>query len=183
VEIALLGGSFNPPHVGHLMAAVWVHACERADQVWLMPAYRHPFGKELVDYEHRVRMCELVARESSGWLHVSQIEREVGGEGRTVDTLEHLREKFKDDRFTLVIGSDILPDLPSWKDFDRIQAMARVLVLHRAGYPAPQAVGPPLAQVSSSEIRQLLERNDAPVGLVPRTVIEYARARGLYGLR
>src|SRR5256885_2125385 len=158
MEIALLGGSFNPPHVGHMMAAVWMRSCEPIDQVWLMPAFRHPFGKALVDYEHRVKMCELLASESSGWLHVSQIEREVGGEGRTIDTLEHLREKFPGDRFTLVIGSDILPDLPKWKDFDRIAAMARVLVLHRAGYPAQEAVGPPLAMVSSTEIREAFER-------------------------
>jgi nicotinate-nucleotide adenylyltransferase len=183
MEIALLGGSFNPPHVGHLMAAVWVRACERVDQVWLMPAFRHPFGKVLAAYEHRVRMCELLARESSGWLHVSQVEREVGGEGRTIDTLEHLREKLPDDRFCFVIGSDILPDLPKWKDFDRIRELARVLVLYRAGYPAPEAVGPPLAEVSSTEIRQQLERDVPPSGLVPRSVIDYARANGLYGLR
>ncbi len=180
MEIAILGGSFNPPHVGHLIAAHYVRATQGVDEVWLMPSFQHPFGKPLVSFEHRVKMCEAIARDASGWLKVSEVERELGGTGRTVDTLIHLVAAFPADRFWLVIGSDILKDLSHWKEFDRIRALARVLVLYRAGYPAPEAVGPPLAQVSSTEIRSALEQGELPSTLVPRAVLEYASAHRLY---
>ena len=182
VEVALLGGSFNPPHVGHVLAAHYVWSTQALDEVWLMPSFRHPFGKALTPFEHRVKMCEAICRDASGWLKVSEVEREVPGEGRTVDTLEHLRAKFPGHRFTLVIGSDIVADLPKWKQPERLQELARLLVLHRAGYPAPGAVGPPLAEVSSTQVREAFARGELPAELVPRGVLEYARAHGLYGL-
>jgi nicotinate-nucleotide adenylyltransferase len=181
VEIALVGGSFNPPHVGHLWAATFVRATQAVDQVWLVPAFRHPFGKALVDYEHRLRMCELLCADASGWLIASDAERQVGGEGWTVELLRHLTRTRPGDRFTLVIGSDILKDLPKWHAFDEIQRLARVLVLHRAGYPAIEAVGPPMAEIASSDIRDAIARGELPEGWVPRTVLEYVTAYRLYG--
>jgi nicotinate-nucleotide adenylyltransferase len=182
VQVALLGGSFNPPHVGHLLAAHYVRATQGVDEVWFMPTFRHPFGKVTAPFEHRVRMCELLCQDAAGWMKTSRVESEVGKDGRTVDTLEFLRARYPEHRFTLIIGSDILKDLPSWKDFDRIQRMARVVVLYRAGYPADEAVGPPLALVSSSEIRDRLMRGEQPSDLVPGVVLAYAREHHLYGL-
>ena len=181
-SIALVGGSFNPPHFGHLMAALYVRGALPIDEVWLMPSFHHPFGKPLVAFEHRVAMCEAMAADLGPWLKVSQIEREVGGEGRTIETLEYLLPRHPDARFSLVIGSDILKDLPSWKSWDRIQALIKVTVLHRAGYPDPRALGPPLAEVSSTEIRRRLEAKDPPADLVPRAVLAYAAGAHLYGL-
>jgi len=180
MRIALLGGSFNPPHVGHAMAACYVRSTQRVDRVWLVPTFVHPFGKKAVAFEHRVKMCALLAAEASGWLEVSAVERDLAGDGRTVDLLEHLAARHPEHQWVLVIGSDILKDLPHWKDFDRIQALAEVLVLHRAGYSAPEAVGPPLAEVSSTQIRDLFERGESPGALVPSSVLDYARANGLY---
>ncbi len=181
-HIALLGGSFNPPHVGHLMAAHYVRATQAVDEVWLMPTFRHPFGKVSVDFEHRVRMCERMGEDTSGWLKTTRVESEVGKDGRTVDTLEFLHTRHPAMRFSLIIGSDILKDLPHWKDFDRVQRLARVVVLYRAGYPAPGTVGPPLAEVSSSDIRERITRHEPPVDLVPREVLAYAREHHLYTL-
>jgi nicotinate-nucleotide adenylyltransferase len=180
VEVALLGGSFNPPHIGHLLAAHFVRATEPVDEVWLLPSFHHPFGKSLAPFEDRAAMCQLLCDDASGWLKVSTVERELGGEGRTVHTLEHLTRQHPGWRFTLVVGSDILRDLPHWKDVDRIRRLARVLVLHRAGYPASEAVGPPLAEVSSTEVRDRLSRGGLPTGLVPLRVLEYAQERRLY---
>jgi nicotinate-nucleotide adenylyltransferase len=185
VRVALLGGSFNPPHVGHLLAAHYVHSTQGVDEVWLMPAYQHPFGKALAPFEHRVRMCELVCEEASGWMKTSRVEQEVserGGAGYTVETLAWLRERFPQLQLSLIIGSDIVKDLPNWKSFDRIQQMARVLVLNRAGHPEPGTIGPPLAEVSSTQIREMLSRGVRPVELVPGRVLDYAHQQGLYGL-
>ncbi|HEX5750342.1 MAG TPA: nicotinate (nicotinamide) nucleotide adenylyltransferase [Archangium sp.] len=182
VQVALLGGSFNPPHVGHLMAAHYVRATQGVDEVWLMPTFVHPFRKTTAPFEHRVRMCELMCRDAAGWMKTSKVESEVGKDGRTVDTLDFLRARHPEYRFSLIIGSDILKDLPQWKDFDRIQRMARVVVLYRAGYPAEGTVGPPLAVVSSTDIRERLNRGELPSDLVPRVVLDYAREHHLYGL-
>jgi nicotinate-nucleotide adenylyltransferase len=182
VQVALLGGSFNPPHVGHLLAAHYVRATQGVDELWLMPTFRHPFGKVTAPYEHRVRMCERMCQDASGWMKTSRVESEVGKDGRTVDTLEFLQARHPEYRFTLILGSDILKDLPSWKDFDRIQRLARVVVLYRAGYPADEAVGPPLALVSSTDIRDRLVRGELPSDLVPGPVLAYAREHHLYGL-
>lgn len=181
-QVALLGGSFNPPHVGHLIAAHYVRATQPVDEIWLVPAYRHPFGKPLVEFEHRVRMCQAICADASGWLRVCEVEREIDGEGRTVDTLQHLVRAHPAHGFTLVIGSDIVKDLPHWKEFERIQQLARVLVLHRAGHESPLAVGPALAEVSSTQVREMLERGELPAEWVPRSVLHYARAHRLYGL-
>lgn len=181
-EVALLGGSFNPPHVGHLMAALYVRAtlgCE----VWLVPSFNHPFGKPLAPFDDRVAMCEAMGSDVGPWLQVSRAESEVGGEGRTIELLEWLLPRHPGTRFRWVIGSDILGDLPKWKAWDRIQQLVEVTVLHRAGYPAPTALGPPLAEVSSTGIRRRLEAGDVPGDLVPKKALEVARARGLYGLR
>ncbi|WP_434389727.1 nicotinate (nicotinamide) nucleotide adenylyltransferase [Melittangium boletus] len=180
LRVALLGGSFNPPHVGHLMAAHYVRATQEVDEVWLMPTFRHPFGKVSAPFEHRVRMCERMCEDAAGWLKTSPVEREVGKDGRTVDTLDFLQARHPGHRFSLVIGSDILKDLPHWKDFDRIQRLARVVVLYRAGYPASGTVGPPLAEVSSTDIRERLGRGEPPTDLVPQAVLAYAREHHLY---
>jgi nicotinate-nucleotide adenylyltransferase len=181
-QIALLGGSFNPPHFGHLMAALFVRGALPVDEVWLMPAYHHPFGKPLEGFEHRVQMCRAMASDLGPWLKVSEVEREVGEGGRTIDTLEYLLPRHPDTRFRLIIGSDILHDLPNWKAWDRIQGLVDITVLYRAGYPDPRAIGPPLAEVSSSEIRKRLEAKDLPHDLIPRAVLVYIQARHLYGL-
>jgi nicotinate-nucleotide adenylyltransferase len=182
MQVALVGGSFNPPHVGHQLAALYLKATLPLDEVWLVPTFRHPFGKPHEPFEHRVAMCEAMATDLGPWLKVSTAEKDVGGQGRTIELLEWLLPRHPDTRFHFVIGSDILADLPNWKDWDKIQRLVQVTVLYRAGYPAAVAVGPPLAQVSSSEIRARLDRRDLPGDLVPRAVLDYARQHHLYGL-
>ena len=180
MDVALIGGSFNPPHVGHLLAAHFVWATEPVDAVWLVPSAHHPFGKQLAPFAHRLRMCELLCADASGWLKVSDVEESLGGQGRTVDTLRHLADRFPDVRWTLVVGSDIVQDLPKWKEPEAIASLARLLVLNRAGHPSEAAVGPPMAHVSSSEVRAALASGRDVTHLVPRAVLAYALAAGLY---
>ena len=182
-QIALFGGSFNPPHVGHLMAALYVKSTLAVDEVWLVPSFNHPFGKPLEPFEDRVAMCEALAADVGPWLKTSRAESFVGGEGRTIELLEWLLPRMPQAKFRFVIGSDILSDLPKWKSWDRIAQLVHVTVLHRAGYPAADALGPPIVEVSSTAIRKRFESGEAPADLVPRRVLEVARARGLYGLR
>jgi nicotinate-nucleotide adenylyltransferase len=179
VRIALLGGSFNPPHVGHLMNAYYVLATRAIDRVWLMPVFRHPFGKQLAPFEDRAKMCELAASRLSG-VEVSRVEAEVPGTGRTIETLDFLIGQHPEHAFALVIGTDILPERKKWKDFDRIEKLAEVIIVPRAGFPAPGVAGPMLPEVSSTEIRERLARGVDVSALVPREVLEYVGQQGLY---
>jgi nicotinate-nucleotide adenylyltransferase len=179
--VALLGGSFNPPHVAHLMAAYWTLATQRVREVWLLPSYRHPFGKELAPFDDRVRMCELAVRELRG-AAVCTAERELAGDplvGKTARTLEHLVAKHPDLDFALVVGADILPDTPKWYRWERVRELARIVVVGREGFP-PVPGAPSLPAISSTEIRARVARGEDVAGLVPRRVLEYVREKGLY---
>ncbi|MBX7101333.1 MAG: nicotinate-nicotinamide nucleotide adenylyltransferase [Myxococcaceae bacterium] len=180
MKVALLGGSFNPPHVGHLMAALYARTALGFDEVWLVPSFHHPFHKPLAPFADRVALCGAMTADVGPWLKVCEAERDVGGEGRTIELLEYLLPRNAGTRFSLVIGSDIVRDLPSWKAFDRIEQLVDVVVLQRAGFPEARAVGPALAQVSSTELRERLARRDRPELLVPRAVLALIDARGLY---
>jgi nicotinate-nucleotide adenylyltransferase len=180
-EIALLGGSFNPPHVAHLMAAYWTLATQGVAEVWLLPSFRHPFGKPLAPFADRVRMCELAAAAIRG-VHVCPAEAELAGDplvGKTVRTLEHLTEKHPRHRFALVIGSDILGETDKWYRFDRVRELARLIVVGRSGHRGAGGA-PSLPPVSSTEIRERLGRGEDVSALVPARVLRYLEERRLY---
>jgi nicotinate-nucleotide adenylyltransferase len=182
VNVAVFGGSFNPPHVAHVLACALVLAVEDVEHILVVPAYRHPFAKELAPYEERVTMCRL-AFTSLPSVEVSRVEEELGGESRTLRTLQHLSSRHPEWRLRLVIGADILAEAPRWLGFDSIVELAPPLVLARAGVDAPQAGPPLLPEVSSTKVRDALARGSwQEVGRwVPRAVVDHIRRRGLYG--
>src|ERR1700755_469066 len=95
-EIAPLGASFDRPHAAHLLAPAYVLATEPVDELWFAPGFSNPFQKPLrAPFDHRVALCEAMAAELRG-AKVSPVERDLGGEGRTVDLLEHLRARHPD---------------------------------------------------------------------------------------
>jgi nicotinate-nucleotide adenylyltransferase len=182
VRVAVFGGSFNPPHVAHVLACALVLAVEDVDRVLVVPAYKHPFAKSLASYDDRVSMCEL----GMGWLagvEVSRVEEELGGESRTLRTLEHLASTHADWQLRLVIGADILAETPKWFGFDAIARLAPPLVLARAGVDAPGAGPPLLPEVSSTQVRAAIAKGswDEVEKLLPRRVLSLVRAKGLYG--
>lgn len=181
-EIALLGGSFNPPHVAHLMAAYWVLSTQGVSEVWLLPSYRHPFGKELAPFEDRLCMCGLAAAALRG-VHVCSAEAELVDDplvGKTARTLEHLRAKHPSRRFALVVGTDVLGETDKWYRWDRVKEMARIIVVGRQGHPQGAEGRPLLPAVSSTEIRERLARGENVSALVPARVLAYIRDKGLY---
>ena len=190
-HIALFGGSFNPPHVGHLLAAAYVRAVSGVDAVWLMPAHRHPFGKRLVSFDDRVALCEALAGQLTG-VEVTRVEEEVPGEGRTIHTVEHLIRKYPDTRFSLVVGTDILSETHKWFEFDRLATLVGLIVLGRSGHEVhTRPTSGPLAnakflwdvampQVSSTDVRARLLENRPVDHLVPAAVLRLIRERKLY---
>jgi nicotinate-nucleotide adenylyltransferase len=192
MRVALFGGSFNPPHVGHLLAAAYVRAVAPVDAVWLMPAHKHPFGKQLAPFDDRVALCEALAALVQG-VSVTRVESEVPGEGRTLHTVEHLRARYPEHSFRLVVGADIVHEAPKWHAFDQLVRLAPLIVLGRGGVEPPASVpailgegclplwAVPMPQVSSTEVRARLAAGEDVSRLVPAGVLAELRRRGLYG--
>jgi nicotinate-nucleotide adenylyltransferase len=116
-------------------------------------------------------------------VEVSRVEEELGGESRTLRTLEHLSQHHPDWQLRLIVGADVLGDAPRWFGFDAIARIAPPIVVGRAGYAPPRPGAVLVPDVSSTHVRAAIERGDwdEVAGLVPRRVLEYARAKGLYG--
>lgn len=182
MKVAVFGGSFNPPHLGHVLACALLPAAYDVDRVLVVPTYVHPFAKSLAPFVDRMRMCELGMADLAR-VTVSGVEEEIGGESRTLRTLEYLREVHPDWSLRLVIGADILVEAPRWFGFDAIVKIAPPIVLARAGIEAPDTGPPLLPQVSSTQVRDALARGayDEVKRLIPRDVLAYIRERGLYG--
>ncbi len=175
-SIAIFGGSFNPPHVAHVMCASWVLSTQPVDELLVIPTFEHPFGKDLAPYRHRVEMCRLAFRDLSR-VTVSEIERELGGASYTVRTLSALRLQQPTAILSLVVGSDVPPQFGQWEDIERVRALASFIVVPRSGYSDDPFA---LPEVSSSEIREAVIRGELRKGIVPLAVEEYFAANRLW---
>ncbi|HLV60300.1 MAG TPA: nicotinate (nicotinamide) nucleotide adenylyltransferase [Fredinandcohnia sp.] len=181
MRVALFGGAFDPPHVGHLLVTAYVLATEEVDRVWLMPAYAHAFDKKMSPFPHRLEMCLILANLFRKGVDATSVESEIGGKGYTVDTIRFLQARYPSFQFHLVIGSDILAETHAWKDFDAIEKLAPPIVVPRAGHPHPRAAGKPaMPDVSSTEVRRRLVAGEDVSHLVPREIRAYIEAAGLY---
>ncbi|MEO8874850.1 MAG: nicotinate (nicotinamide) nucleotide adenylyltransferase [Polyangiaceae bacterium] len=185
-RVAIFGGSFNPPHVAHLLAAALVVATHDIDLLLVVPTFRHPFAKELAAFEARAKMCEL-AMGSLPKVGISRVEEELGGESRTLRTLEHLQKTNPSWQLRLVMGGDLVAESAKWHGFEAIRKIAPPLVIGRAGFAdakfGTDAAAPPLLpEISSTEIRKKISEGTwkelAP--LVPRLVLDFIRAEHLY---
>jgi nicotinate-nucleotide adenylyltransferase len=186
--VGLFGGSFNPPHAAHQLVALY--ALETlVDEIWFVPTYSHPFGKQLVAYEHRVAMCELASAPLGARARVSKAEQELANKpdfvaSRTLDLIEHLLASFPDIALRLVVGTDILHERDKWHRWDDVVAKAPLIVVGRGGVELPAgsvATGVTMPEISATRVRELLAAGDASVSsLLPRTVLSYIERHGLY---
>lgn len=180
--VGVYGGSFNPPHVAHVLAATYVLATEAVDRIVVVPCFDHPLGKQLAPFVHRKAMCELAFRDVRR-VEVSTIEQEMGETSRTLYTLQELLRREPSWSLRLIIGADILDETEKWFRWDEIARIAPPVVLGRLGHPHPDAPVPVLPEVSSTEVRARLARDGDVHQMIPRVVAAYARERGLYGAR
>jgi nicotinate-nucleotide adenylyltransferase len=186
-RVALFGGSFNPPHIAHQLIAMYVLETQPVDELWFVPTYTHPFGKDLVDYDHRVAMCELAAGPLAPRAQVSRAEAELARRpdfvaSRTLDLVELVAAQGHAPR--LVVGSDILAEAAHWYRWGDVIAAAPLIVIGRSGHPVPPgsvATEITMPEVSATQVRELLARGSSGVtGLVPRNVLRYIAEHHLY---
>ena len=183
--VAVYGGSFDPPHVAHVITASYVLAVGGFDRLIVVPVYEHPFGKPLAPFDERLAMCRLAFAGLSA-VEVSDIEASLGKPSYTERTLEALRERTPGASYRFVMGSDALAETGAWHAFDRVAELAPPFVVARVGHHRP-GLGPAvLPDVSSTRVRELLARRGDPGAarelgwLVPASILAYIEERGLY---
>lgn len=192
MRTGVLGGTFDPPHAGHLRMARLAQAQLGLDRVLFVPCHAQPLKDTLpwASSFHRAAMVALALASKPGWL-LETAELERGGISYTVETLEALAAAGRRDRLVLIMGSDSLLTFPYWRRQADILALAGLAVVPRGGpLDLPQGVDSrrvhllqarPL-RVSSTLIRERLKRSESVIGLVPRAVAAYIERQGLYGL-
>lgn len=176
-RIAIFGGSFNPPHLGHRKICRYLLKLGY-DEVWIVPCFKHAFGKRLAAFRHRLEMCRLATMDIER-VRVIDVERKIGGVSRTVKTLTALRAAHPDVQFSLVVGADAAADRHKWLDFERIRRLAKVVVMARAG--SAGGSGPVLSPLSSTLVRARIAAGNSIVRQSGRRVADYVARNGLYG--
>ena len=197
MRVGILGGAFNPPHIGHLVCAQEALIQLELDTVVWVPVGEAPH-RELQDdpgAEARLEMVELVMAEDERFT-ASRIEIDREGPSYTVDTLEELRKQSPKDEPFLILGGDQAAALASWHEPEKVLERARVAVFERMSWsrnaivikigrmPGVERVrylDMPLIQVSSSAIRRRVREGTAIRYLVPDKVADYISSNDLYG--
>jgi nicotinate-nucleotide adenylyltransferase len=198
MNIGILGGTFDPVHIGHLAVADEAASRLGLAEVLFMPAGK-PWLKadaRILPAEHRLKMVKL-AIAGKPRFKMSTIEVEREGPTYTVDTITELRRQFgAGDELLFIIGWDNLADLARWRQPERLISMCRLVAVPRVGYPVPdfdslEAAIPGLSQrvimldkpeidVSASVIRERVRRGLSINHLVPEAVARYITEQGLY---
>ncbi len=182
MTLGILGGSFNPPHPGHLGVARAALAAGAVSRVLFVPCAVHAFGKPMENYIHRLEMCRrLVCGEPD--MDVSDIEGRIDTGGRTLLMLRALRTEIPDGRWRLLLGADVCLETDRWYQFDEVKKMAPPLYVGRRGVPVngPDMLAAPV-EVSSSDIRRQLAQGQIPADLLCEKVRDYIVINRLYGV-
>ena len=152
------------------------------DRLLVVPCLSHAFDKRPAPFEHRVAMCELMVGCEADML-VSEAEAAIREPGKTLELVRYLIETNPGISFRLVAGSDIYHERERWYAFDEVARLAPLIYVARRGVPPiPVDVLDAPPAVSSSEVRESLERGEVPTDLVPRAVADYIVSNNLYGI-
>jgi len=200
-RIGILGGTFNPPHLGHLALARHARDELGLERVVLMPVHTPPHkpGPHDPGPGHRLAMCRLAVQGEDS-LDVCGLEMERGGPSYTADTLKEIHERHPEAELTFIVGADTARTLPSWHEPQRVLELAALAVASRSGTDRAQVTAavtsaagaspsspprvhflqmPPI-EASSSTTRRLIATGDGAGAMLPATVAAYIAEQGLY---
>jgi len=192
LRIGLFGGTFDPPHVGHLVTAVNVRHALALDLVLLMVAndpWQKSGTRSITPAADRLAMVQAAVAGIEG-LEAGAEEMQRGGPSYTADTLASLRVKYAGARFFTIVGDDAAAHIDTWERVNEVVAMSSLVVIDRPGSPVTLSqdyewrhVEVPRLEVSSTDLRCRVTDGRPLDYLVPEPVIDIIRDRGLYGLR
>lgn len=182
-RVAFYGGSFDPPHMAHVLVATWALCRGGVDEVWLAPALGHAFGKELSPFFTRCRMVAAAVRHLGPRVVVEPIEGRLPAPSYTIDTVEALLREHELE-LTLVMGADAWAEREKWKRWSDLEALVegRVLVVGRGEQVVDRGAHEvfTLPDLSSTEVRRRVAAGEPYWWMVPEPVAEIIEAEGLY---
>ncbi|MCD9023050.1 nicotinate-nucleotide adenylyltransferase [Cohnella silvisoli] len=191
-RIGLLGGTFDPVHIGHLLAAQAAQEAAKLDEVWFVPTLIPPHKPQPgADSGARRRMLEAAIAGNPAF-RVEDIELRREGISYTIDTVITLQESFPEVMFYWIVGSDMVKDLPNWRKIDELAERLAFVGLERPDQPGDDSLLPsfirrrllraamPPMGISSSEIRRRLKEGRSVRYMIPDAVLEIIRKDGLY---
>ncbi|MDE5665168.1 MAG: nicotinate-nucleotide adenylyltransferase [Duncaniella sp.] len=190
MTIGILGGSFNPVHIGHLMLASYMQQFGGFDEVWLTLSPLNPIkagSDELIPDLMRLKMLEIAIGTSKG-LNVCDYELTMPKPSYTINTLRYLEKRYPRHTFKLIIGSDNWKIFDQWKDHESILSDFGVVVYPRPGYPVGtiyedgvDVINAPTADISSTFLRKAIARGKDMSHFLPNGVFDYIKQNKLYG--
>lgn len=191
MEIGLFFGSFNPIHIGHLIIANYMANHTSLDQVWLIVSPHNPLKKkgDLINMYDRLEMAKL-ATENARNIKVSDVEFSLPQPSYTIDTLTHLKEKYPEHQFTLIMGSDNLASLRKWKNYELLLRDYKIAIYPRPGHedqelashPSVTITETPLMEISSTFIRRSIKAGKNVQYFLPDNVLDFIESKNLYRL-
>lgn len=194
MRTCLFGGTFDPPHIGHLLVAQTVCEAENFDKVFFIPAYQPPHKDDITPVDERLKMLEL-AVEGNPNFEISDVELKRKGVSYTIDTVKFIKEemRLKSQELFYLMGSDSLLEFQNWKDPKGILNECQVIVAIRPGFrPSDipswilqkiQFANIPRFEISSSNIRHRWVENKTIRYMVTLPVWEYIEKNNLYSIK
>jgi nicotinate-nucleotide adenylyltransferase len=187
MKIGILGGTFNPIHIGHLILADEVREKLKLDRIIFVPANQPPHKQNyhIVQASTRYRMVKLAIQKNNHFC-VSDVEIERTGRSYTIDTIREFKKRYPKDKLFFIIGSDLLKYLADWRDLSEITKMVKLIVATRPGYALAKIPGymsrlPIRAvDISGFEIRKAIKENRSFRYLVSEPVYNYIIRKKLY---
>lgn len=174
--IILYGGSFNPPHIGHVLFGAYLRTLFPLSELWIIPTYNHAFSKELSPFDFRLELLNAAFASMQGVV-ISDIERKLAQvRSYSIDLVRSLKLEQPNRHISVAIGSDLLPQLSAWREIEVLKELVDFIVFPRHGYDNSHALDLAIMpEVSSSELREALKADHLDLrlrGLIPARVLE-----------
>ncbi|MFZ3576474.1 nicotinate-nucleotide adenylyltransferase [Virgibacillus sp. DJP39] len=184
-RVGILGGTFDPPHLAHLMIAEEVRLSLELEEIWFVPSQEPPHKtKAVISAQDRVEMVRL-AIDGNPYFKLNTIEVDRVGKSYTFDTLNVLKNKYPDISFYFIIGADMVEYLPKWYKIEELIKMVTFVGVKRIGSQlntpySIELVDIPYVEISSTEIRNRIRENTSTKYFLPEKVIRYIKEKQLY---
>jgi len=189
-RIAVLGGSFDPPTLGHLKIAEYLVDCMKFDEVWVIPAYTHTFEKDLSEFHHRINMCRLIFRDKR--FIVSDFQKTRKCDSSTLNLFRLLEKEYPNNDFYMTIGTDNANNIHKWINYKQVITDIKFVVIERRNQELQNNIkwclNPPhiyiksfdIDEISSTLTRNAIKKREYPHKFTSNYILHYIEENNLY---